>query len=210
MERLGDLLVLAKIDLQEIFSDIFNKAPKWFNLGLALGLVSDELNKIKVAHRDNPDECLREMLTLWLSKRSPKPTREALICALRERTVGEDAFADELQQKYNSPSRSVTQLSHHNLSPIVVADTVVVEKQSCEVPIFDEKIESQHQPPELLQAVPVSYSSSIVTFPPTTQDASLVKSTSASDSDQTLDAVANEKVLVVCYFSLSLSKHLDL
>ena len=173
--------LLTKKNLQEIFSDIFDTAPKWYNLGLALGLVSDELNKIKIAHRDNPDECLREMLTLWLSKRrSPKPTREALISALRERTVGEDAFADELEQNYDSPRPASRDSDQPDIIGSNLSAASVVEERSCEI-LADEK-KSQQQL-ELLNTSPM------------TRDTLVYKSPSSKsvEANQTT-YYANEKV----------------
>lgn len=109
---------LTKKDLQMVHSDVFNAAVKWYDLGLALGLVSDELDKIQY---DDVDNCLRDMLKRWLSKCLLKPTRRALINALQERTVGEEALAEDLVKKYRgenltqqSRSESVHGPSHHH------------------------------------------------------------------------------------------------
>ena len=75
-------------------------AGRWYNLGLAIGLLPDELDTIKLASRDQPDVCLREMLLLWLSKTSPRPTRKVLIEALHQKTVGLEHLAGILEMKY--------------------------------------------------------------------------------------------------------------
>ena len=89
-------------DLHAIYSDCFNVAKKWYNFGLALGLLPDELDKISSAHRDDPDTCLRETLKIFLSKSTPKPTRQALICGLHQRTVGYQQLASESETKYKA------------------------------------------------------------------------------------------------------------
>ena len=93
---------LSAKDLSTMYSDVFDAAMKWYNLGLALGLLSDELDKISSAHCDEPDVCLREVLKLWLSKSFLHPTRKALICTLRQRAIGFQQLADELEMKYKN------------------------------------------------------------------------------------------------------------
>ena len=80
-------------------------AARWYNLGLALGLLPDELDEIKSANRDQSDVCLREMLKTWLSKASPRPTRKALIEALRQKTVClvQQANSLEMSAKQREP-----------------------------------------------------------------------------------------------------------
>ena len=170
--------LLSKKNLQEIFSDIFDTAPKWYNLGLALGLVSDELDKIKVLHRENPNECLREMLKVWLSRHSPRSTRKALVSALREKTVGEDAFADELEQNYDSPRPASRDSDQPDNIGSNLSAASVVEERSCEI-LADEK-KSQQQL-ELLNTSPM------------TRD-TLVKSPSSKSVEMNQTTYANEKV----------------
>ena len=93
---------LGAKDLNTIYNDLFDAAGRWYNLGLGLGLLPDELDKIKSASRDQPDVCLREMMKTWLSKASPRPTRKVLIEALRQKTVGLAQLADSLEIKYKS------------------------------------------------------------------------------------------------------------
>ncbi len=51
-------------DLQKVYEKLITASPKWFNLGLALGLSDHDLINIKIKnnHEDN-DPCLRDMLT---------------------------------------------------------------------------------------------------------------------------------------------------
>ena len=113
----------TKKDLHSIYKDVYDIGPQWYNLGLALGLLADELDNIKALHRDNPSECLREMLRLWLSKTSIKSTRQTLIDALRERTVRAEDLADELKVKYVSHAKSLNhnqmRVDHELLSEVL-------------------------------------------------------------------------------------------
>lgn len=88
-------------DLHTMYSDLLNVATKWYDLGLALGLLSSELDEIRQGSFTS-GECLREMLKRWLLKSSLKSTPKALIDALRERTIDFIQLADELEIKYGS------------------------------------------------------------------------------------------------------------
>ena len=94
--------VLREQDLYWIYESVFSVASKWYNLGLALELDPNELDRIKTKQQDSPTECLREMLRHWLSKCFQSPTREKLIAALCKRTVGYEELANDLEEKYRS------------------------------------------------------------------------------------------------------------
>ena len=47
-----------------------------------------------IQRKENLDECLSEMYTLWLQKKGSGATREALLKVLRSNAVGEVALAD--------------------------------------------------------------------------------------------------------------------
>jgi uncharacterized protein YhaN len=55
----------------------------------------DDLNALKTTHDSDAGKCFTAMLNLWLSS-NKKPTLTDLIAALRERTVNEQAVAEEL------------------------------------------------------------------------------------------------------------------
>lgn len=54
----------------------------WRNIGAMLELDNDELRKISTDYKV-VDDCLREMLCLWLKQVKPQPTRKALAEAVR-------------------------------------------------------------------------------------------------------------------------------
>ena len=68
---------------------------KWYNLGLELDITPDTLDAIEVANGQNPDRCIRAMLTKWLREHN-RPTWSALTEALRSRSVGLGHLADEM------------------------------------------------------------------------------------------------------------------
>ncbi len=62
----------------------------------------DELDTIRDEHPGAFDQCLGKMLVLWLRRSWPRPTWEALILALNEPTVGEEALSADIAGKYRN------------------------------------------------------------------------------------------------------------
>ena len=54
------------------------------NIGVMLPLNHGRLTAIETRCRGNPDDCLREMLSEWLQQTNPRPTKLALVDAVRE------------------------------------------------------------------------------------------------------------------------------
>ena len=85
--------------------DTLNQASfsihRWSPLGLQLGLLQPTLSSIRTKYRDDPENCLQECLTLWLSKadrvtESGGPTLDSLTGALSK--LGENACADKIKE----------------------------------------------------------------------------------------------------------------
>ena len=76
-------------------------APKWKNIGLALGLISPQLNTIS-SKPDDTTGYLREMLELWLNKAGGEPSWQLLQKAVRSEAGGNNpALAGRLlHQEY--------------------------------------------------------------------------------------------------------------
>ena len=74
---------------------------RWSPLGLQLGLLQPTLSDIRAKYRDDPESCLQECLTLWLSKadkvtESGGPTWDSLASALNK--LGDIATADKIKE----------------------------------------------------------------------------------------------------------------
>ena len=74
---------------------------RWSPLGLQLGLLQPTLSDIRAKYRDDPESCLQECLTLWLSKadkvtESGDPTWDSLADALHK--IGENVVADKIKE----------------------------------------------------------------------------------------------------------------
>ncbi len=90
---------LGPNDLQLVLSELCEHVGgEWENIGLALGLKSGILDGLKGDHK-RPGDCLRDMLKEWLN-RSPDPSWQSLIKALRNPSVRRVQLANALEAKY--------------------------------------------------------------------------------------------------------------
>ena len=89
---------LVSGNLGKVQKVVWNARPKWFNLGLELGIDQDTL---KMFQRQYPDEddCFREMLSKWL--KSVDPSWEELLTALSQPPVGYKQLAKKIAGKFN-------------------------------------------------------------------------------------------------------------
>ena len=58
------------------------------------------LEAIKQRNKENPDDCLTEMLLEWLKQANPKPTWSCIVIALRESTVGLGQLAESIENQH--------------------------------------------------------------------------------------------------------------
>jgi tripartite motif-containing protein 2/3/tripartite motif-containing protein 71 len=105
-----------------ICSDFWDARNKWFNIGLGLNLEVGDLEAIRNTN-SNVDDCFRDMLKKWL-RTSLRPTRSNIITVLREKTVGFNQLAEELESKglkrdrvINRPGKVSTKLLMTKTSP---------------------------------------------------------------------------------------------
>ena len=74
---------------------------KWSPLGLQLGLLQPTLSSIRAKYREDPEGCLQDCLTRWLSKSDRVterggPTWDSLASALKE--IGEVYAAEKIKE----------------------------------------------------------------------------------------------------------------
>ena len=84
---------LTKNDLAMVKKFLFGARKKWYNIGLELNVKSDKLDDIKDEYGTKHDECLREMLKIWLKSYPIKPTWNQLAKALAEEAIEENELA---------------------------------------------------------------------------------------------------------------------
>ena len=56
-------------DLRDVISAVVDLAKRWQELGVSLRLRQDDLKAILTNNPDSCDNCLREMLILWLGQK---------------------------------------------------------------------------------------------------------------------------------------------
>ena len=79
---------------------IWDARSKWFTLGIELKMSVNSLEAIKQKNKENPDDCLTEMLLEWLKQANPKPTWSCIVSALREPTVGLEQLAESIENQH--------------------------------------------------------------------------------------------------------------
>ena len=69
---------------------------KWESIATQLGLSQGDIEAIGRKKFHNPDDCLKEVITLWLRGLDPVPTREQLARALQSPPVGREDIAQQV------------------------------------------------------------------------------------------------------------------
>ncbi len=85
-------------DLCVLQDELYITQNRWYNLGLQLGLMPDELDTIEAQCRGDMSDCFREVLKNYLQ--TTTPSWRAVIEALRSRTIDQPMLAKKLDQKY--------------------------------------------------------------------------------------------------------------
>ena len=91
----------VKPELKDLVTELLSTvSDKWENIGILLGIEPGRLDAIKAAE-SLPQNCLREMLKIWLKRVSPPPSWAAIADAID--LLGDQKFADLLRTKYHVP-----------------------------------------------------------------------------------------------------------
>ena len=99
------LLLTAITDIFDVKTKLTPVVGNWKKIGLALGLDFNKLSDIKANYREI-DDCLLEMLSLWLNRsynvqKHGAPTWNRLSEAVRHRAGGNNpSVADELLEQH--------------------------------------------------------------------------------------------------------------
>ena len=95
-------------DLPELLRLLHCVRAKWESIATQLGLSQGDIEAIGRKKFHDPDDCLKEVITLWLRGVDPVPTREQLARALQSPPVGREDIAQQVVKK--SPKKS----RHHS------------------------------------------------------------------------------------------------
>ena len=69
--------------LKDAFRMLLPLAAHWRNIGVLLGIKNDDLHIVN-RNYTKEDDCLREMLSLWLKVKNPLPTWSTLADAVEQ------------------------------------------------------------------------------------------------------------------------------
>ena len=96
----GSTVHSATPELRDLLDALQHKvACKWKTLGIFLKIQTGRLDNIEAKHHD-PEDCLREMLQVWLKQVHPPPTWASIINALDSDSLEEQRLVKELREKY--------------------------------------------------------------------------------------------------------------
>ena len=110
-------------DLGTLQSELHEARDKWYNLGVQLKVPVSDLKAIqaKFKYSNDPGDCLREMLTRWLSITiNPPPTWQRVVDALCSAPVDRPLIAEQIRNKYcseRSASRTFREFLEDNPGP---------------------------------------------------------------------------------------------
>ena len=88
----------VKPELKDLLKELYTKASEWINIGVLLDIDPGRLDNIK-ADNHTVQNCLREMLRIWLTRLSPPPSWAAIAEAIE--VLGDQKLADQLRTKYH-------------------------------------------------------------------------------------------------------------
>ena len=109
-------------------SALYSVRANWKNIGIELEIAIGTLKAIEKRCNCDPDECLPEMLDIWLKQVDQHPSWESLAEALESRPVGEGHLAEQIRKKYCKPSE--TQSGSCGIPPPVESNQDIIMKYS--------------------------------------------------------------------------------
>ena len=103
-------------DLRVVRKAVWDARSRWYTLGIELNITITSLEAIKQKNKENPGDCLTEMLLEWLIQASPKPTWACIVAALREPTVGLEQLAESIESQHSDGMECTTSESQASCS----------------------------------------------------------------------------------------------
>ena len=92
---------LTSGDLGTLVNELHEVRDKWYHLGLQLNMKTSDLKAIRSQYMNKPDDCLLEMLSVWLSRTDPSPPSwQRVVDALSSPAVDRPDVAEHVRQVY--------------------------------------------------------------------------------------------------------------
>ena len=94
-------VTLTSDDLATLVNALHEVRDKWYHLGVQLNMKTSDLNAIRSQYMNKPDDCLQEMLSVWLSRTDPfPPSWQRVVDALSYPAVDRQNLARHIRQTY--------------------------------------------------------------------------------------------------------------
>ena len=92
--------IRSKPELKDLMDALYNQVEdKWMILGIQLGMSHGSLKRIEVNRQRDPQNCLLDVLEMWLQQVNPPPTWAAVIDAVE--FIGKMRIGKDLRHKYH-------------------------------------------------------------------------------------------------------------
>lgn len=92
--------IRSKPELKDLMDALYNQVEdKWMILGVQLGISHGSLKSIEANRQRDPQNCLLEVLEMWLQQVDPPPTWAAIIDAVE--FIGKKQLGKDLRHKYH-------------------------------------------------------------------------------------------------------------
>ena len=86
-------------------NELHEDRAKWYHLGVQLNMKPSDLNAIRVQFMNNPEDCLLEMLSVWLKREDPSPPSwQRVVDALCSPAIDRQSAGERLKQIYIDPA----------------------------------------------------------------------------------------------------------
>ena len=86
---------LCERDLKLLRNFLYDVRLKWYDIGVELDISPADLDVIKKKNHDDPGDCLREMLWMWLKFVDNRPNWNEIAKALTTKVINELALANK-------------------------------------------------------------------------------------------------------------------
>ena len=97
-------------DLATVVNELHEVRDKWYHLGVQLNMKPSDLDPIQKQYMNNCDDCLLQMLSLWLTKTTPSPPSwQRVVDALCSPAIGKQSAGERLKQIYIDPAPAEAQ-----------------------------------------------------------------------------------------------------
>ena len=112
---------ISEHELMKLVEELRVVAPKWWELGIQLEVPLATLKIIADKNDSNAEQSLNDILREWM-KRTKGVSWEAIVAALKTRSVGENHLATEIEMRHCRSGKDFRKVPIHTIiNPIGVS-----------------------------------------------------------------------------------------